>query len=69
VEVDGEQEWEVEDILDSRWRYQKLQYLIKWKGYDDPSWEDARMVNRLEAIDLFHDRYPDKPGPLPEDEE
>jgi hypothetical protein len=68
VEVDGEQEWEVDEVLDSRTRYRKLQYLIKWTGYDQPDWEDARMVNGLQAIDVFHHRYPDKPGPLPEDE-
>jgi hypothetical protein len=67
IEVDGEQEWEVEEVLDSRMRYRKLQYLIKWTGYDQPDWEDARAVNGLQAIDIFHDRYPSKPGPLPED--
>jgi hypothetical protein len=69
VKVDGEQEWEVEEVLDSRMRYRKLQYLIKWTGYDQPDWEDARTVNGLRAIDVFHGRYPHKPGPLPEDEE
>jgi hypothetical protein len=67
VEVDGEQEWEVEEVLDSRMRHRKLQYLIKWTGYDEPNWEDARHVNGLQAVDVFHGRYPDKPGPLPED--
>ena len=35
IEVDGEEEFEVEEILDSRIRYRKLQYLIKWLGYPD----------------------------------
>ena len=31
--VDGEEEYEVEEILDSRIYRKKLQYLVKWKGY------------------------------------
>jgi hypothetical protein len=35
VIVDDHQEWEVEEILDSR-RYRKqLQYRVKWIGYPD----------------------------------
>ena len=44
VEIDGEEEWEVEDVLDGKIRYQKLQYLIKWMGYDIPDWRDAVMA-------------------------
>ena len=29
VEIDGEEEWEVEEVLDAKIRYRKLQYLIK----------------------------------------
>ena len=31
--INGEAEWEVEEILDSRWHRRRFQYLIKWKGY------------------------------------
>jgi len=31
--IDGEAEWEVKEILDSRWHQRRFQYLIKWKGY------------------------------------
>ena len=34
VIVDGEEEWEVETILNSCLHYNRLQYLVKWKGYD-----------------------------------
>ena len=68
VIVDGEEEWQVDEILDARMRYRKLQYLVKWTGYDRPEWEDARNINGLQAIDQFHARHPEKPGPLPEDE-
>jgi hypothetical protein len=33
--VDGEKEYEVETILDSWMRYNCLEYLVKWKGYDE----------------------------------
>jgi hypothetical protein len=69
VEVDGEEEYLVDEILDSRLfgRWKKLQYLVKWTGYDRPEWEDARNVNGLQALDRFHALYRDKPGPLEED--
>ena len=68
VEIDGEEEWEVEEVLDAKIRYWKLQYLIKWTGYDIPDWWDAKDVNGLWAVDIFNRRYPHKPGPLPDDE-
>jgi hypothetical protein len=66
VEVDGEEEYFVDSILDSRLygRSRKLQYLVKWTGYDKPDWEDARNVDGLSALDRFHELHPDKPGPL-----
>jgi len=33
IVIDGEAEWEVEEILDSRWHWRQFQYLIKWKEY------------------------------------
>ena len=69
VEIDGEEEWEMEEVLDAKIRYRKLQYLIKWTGYDIPDWRDAKDINGLQAIDIFHQRYPHKLGPLPDDEE
>ena len=59
----------MEEVLDGKIRYRKLQYLIKWTGYVIPDWRDAKDINGLQAIDIFHRRYPYKPGPLPEDEE
>ena len=69
VRINGDEEWEVEEILESRIRYGKLQYLVKWTGYDRQDWQDANIVNGLQAIDIFHMRYPESPGPLPEDED
>lgn len=68
VEVDGEPEWEVEQILDSRRHYGRLQYKAKWVGYDmiDRQWYDAEFFeNAQELVQAFHIRYPDKPsGPF-----
>jgi len=64
VEIDGEQEWFVDCILNSRMYRRRLQYLVKWTGFDQPDWEPAENVNELEAVTLFHQQYPDKPGPL-----
>ena len=69
VIVDDHEEWHVEEVMDSRIYRRRLQYLVKWVGYDQLDWEPAENVNRLEAVDRFHERYPDKPGPLPEDDD
>jgi hypothetical protein len=65
--VEGELEYEVEEVLDSRIFRHQLQYLIKWQGWDVLTWEYATEVNKLQAIDDFHARHPNKLGPLPED--
>jgi hypothetical protein len=33
VDKSGEEEWEVDRILDSKWRYRKLHYLVQWAVY------------------------------------
>jgi predicted GH43/DUF377 family glycosyl hydrolase len=64
VEVDGDQEYQVERVEDSRVYRNQLQYLIRWTGYDQMTWEPARDVNRFQALDVFHKKYPQKPRPL-----
>ena len=34
IEIDGEEEYEVEDILDHRRSGRGYQYLVSWTGYD-----------------------------------
>ena len=74
IEVDGELEYEVSEILDSkidnRRRTCKLLYLVRWAGYEgtdeETSWVLAtELDNANEAVSDFHDKYPHKPGPLP----
>ena len=68
VIVDDEEEWEVDDILDSR-RYgrgKRLQYRVKWKGCDtDLEWYNAdggEFDNCQDLVKDFHLRYPQKPS-------
>ena len=63
IEVDGEEEYEVEESLDSRVRHRKLQYLIKWLGYPDSDNEwvpEGHVADSKELVDLFHRLYPEK---------
>jgi Chromo (CHRromatin Organisation MOdifier) domain len=59
--VDDHQEYEVEEILGSRRRYRKLQYLLKWKGYSAAHniWEPVENVNSPELIREFHEANPE----------
>ena len=42
IEVDGQDKWEVDEILDSRLIRGSLKYCVQWKGYDlDPTWYQA----------------------------
>ncbi|KAL3708702.1 hypothetical protein TMatcc_006686 [Talaromyces marneffei ATCC 18224] len=65
IEVNGEQEWEVDEILDSKLRWRKLFYRVRWTGHDpDPKWYLAsNFKNASRRLKAFHDRYPEKPGP------
>jgi hypothetical protein len=64
AEVEGDSEYQVERVDDSRVYRSQLQYLIRWTGYDQMTWEPAREIDGLQAIDVFHEKYPQKPGPL-----
>jgi hypothetical protein len=64
--VDGQQEWEVEEIIDSRYYRKQLQYKVKWKGFhdEDKTWyPSSNFDNSPEAIKDFHRKYPRKAAP------
>ena len=63
VIVNDEEEWEVEEILDSRRIRRKLQYLVKWRGFAEPTWEPEEFLEEAQAVDVFHEKYPGKPAP------
>jgi hypothetical protein len=60
--INGEEEYEVEHILDSRrhGRGRKVQYLVKWKGYPDSEnqWVNWNDMNTLELIAEFKSLNP-----------
>ena len=60
--IDGEEEYEVERIVNHRrhGRARRLQYLIKWKGYpeSDNTWEPADQIHAPELIKLYHRHSP-----------
>jgi len=71
VEIDGEVEFEIAEILDTkldRRRRCKLIYLVRWAGYEgtdeETSWMTAdELSHAQELVHDFHQAYPDKPGP------
>ena len=64
VIVDGEEEWEVETIMDSRLHYNSLQYLVKWKGYNAPTWQPATdLVHASDLVRQFYQLWPDRCQP------
>ena len=67
VEVEGTPEYEVEQVLDSRLKRGKLEYLVKWSGYTDDynTWEpESNLDNSKEAINDFHKSNPSTPRKL-----
>jgi hypothetical protein len=73
VEVEGNLEYEIAAILDSKLdRRLKcgLKYFVQWAGYEgtdeETDWLPATELDHAqEIITDFHIRYPDKPGPIP----
>lgn len=64
IEVDNNEEFEVEEILDSRRCRNKLEYLVHWRGYDisERTWEPSRnLANASAKVKVFHQRHPSKP--------
>jgi hypothetical protein len=54
VELDGDQEYQVERVEDSRMYRNRLQYLVRWTGFDQMTWDPAKDVDGLQALDAFH---------------
>jgi hypothetical protein len=57
--IDGEEEYEIEDIISDRTvgRNHKPQYLIKWQGYpsSENSWVDAKDLHAPEILSQYND--------------
>ena len=61
--VDGEEEWLVENIVSSCIRHRKLQYLVKWTGYNELTWEPAESFTDTNFVEQFHLDHPKAPAP------
>ena len=64
LQVDGFPEFEVDFLLDSKFRRLKLFYKIRWVAYDtsEDSWEPAiNLSNASLAISMYHQKYHAKP--------
>jgi hypothetical protein len=53
------------EILDRRRKDRGFRYLVRWTGYDNPTFESARTIYEdiHELVHSFHRRYKDKPPP------
>jgi len=63
IVINGEAEWEVEEILNSHWHQRRFQYLIKWKEYgcEHNFWESTSEVSTPELTVEFHRKHPGAP--------
>jgi len=63
IVVDGEEEWEVEEILDSHWYRKRFQFLVKWKGFsrEHNSWEAASDVKAPDLVAEYYQKHPAAP--------
>jgi hypothetical protein len=60
VVLSSGEEYEVEQILDSRVRRRQLQYLVMWKDYpiSEATWEPfSHLQTAPDVIHNFHQRY------------
>jgi hypothetical protein len=53
VLINGQEEFEIEKILTERLYYRRKQYLVQWKGYEEPTWEPEENLENTMALDDF----------------
>ena len=54
-EDEGDDRWEIEEILDHKWNPKKkgrILVLIKWKDLDEPSWEPMEIIKEDDPVTL-----------------
>jgi len=63
IVIDGEPEWEIEEVLDSHWHRRRFQFLIKWKGFsrEHNSWEVTSDVKAPDLVAEYYRKHPATP--------
>jgi len=59
--IQGQEEWEIEKILDLQQRHGKNKYLVRWKGYTqgDNTWEpEENLQNTGEKLQEYLQSIP-----------
>jgi Chromo (CHRromatin Organisation MOdifier) domain len=61
--VGGEERYEIEEVIDSRLRHRKLEYLVRWKGYGhgENSWIVEHDLEAPNLIATFYKMNPNAP--------
>jgi transposase InsO family protein len=61
--IEGEPEYEVEKILNSRMFRRRFEYLVKWRGYgpEENSWEPRQNIHAPQLVAKFHRENPGAP--------
>jgi predicted nucleic acid-binding protein len=52
--------FEIEKILDHKTRGKGYQYLIKWVGHSEPTWEATHMIDTTECLEEYWNKQPPK---------
>ncbi len=64
IMINDEDEWKIDDILNSHWYQRQLQYKVKWNNYDnDLNWynvDDDEFMNTQKIVNDFHIQYSNK---------
>jgi hypothetical protein len=68
VLIDGEPEYVIKGVEKIRFNKKRRQYeyLTRWTGSDELSWEPAESLRDTEAAEQFHTQYPSEPNPFPD---
>ena len=65
--IEGQEEYDVEEIISDRIIRRKCQYLVKWKGYPsfENSWVAATDLHTLQFLKDYHNSKGKKSWDLP----